>query len=80
VKLALLAPAAMVTEAGTVRFVLLSDKAIAIPPLGAAALALTVQLATPGVLIVVGLQLNDVMVGSTVVTPVTVPPVPDTGR
>ncbi len=80
VKLALLAPAGILTEAGTVRFALLSDKAITMPPLGAAALALTVQVATPGVLIVAGIHPTEVIVGWTVVTLVIVPPVPETGR
>jgi hypothetical protein len=47
VKLALLAPAATVTEAGTVTAVLLLARLTVNPPLGAAAFSVTVQLSVP---------------------------------
>ncbi len=49
VKLAALAPAATITEDGTVKLALLLLNATLAPPLGAAPLKLTVQLVLPGV-------------------------------
>ncbi len=58
----MVAPVATVTEAGTVRAALLSDRVTAVPPVGAAWERVTVQLEEPPETTVIGLQLNDVMV------------------
>lgn len=75
-KLALVAPAAIVTEDGTVRLALLADRVTEAPLLEAAALNVAVQFAVPGVTIVVGVHDNDATVGLIVPEPVIVPPVP----
>jgi hypothetical protein len=80
VKLALVAPADTETEAGTVTLALLPDRVTEAPPLGAAVLNVAVQVAVPGVLIVVGVHVSDVMVVVVVPVPVMVPPVPDNVR
>ena len=59
VKLALLAPAATVTLAGTVAFVLLLDKAIITPPLGAALLKVTVPCELLPPVTLVGLSVSE---------------------
>jgi hypothetical protein len=70
------APAATVTEAGTVSTVLLVFSVTMAPPLGAPALKVTVHTALLVLLNVEGLHDTPVTVGKGVV-PVTVPPVPD---
>ena len=52
VKVAVVAPAATVTDAGTVRLALLLETATAAPPLGADPLRVTAQVEVPGVVIV----------------------------
>jgi hypothetical protein len=59
VKLALLAPAATVTVAGTVTAELLLDRLTLTPPLGAAALSPTVQVSVPAPVIVPLAQLSE---------------------
>jgi hypothetical protein len=77
VNVALAAPAKTVTEAGTVRLVLLSDSVTATPPLGAAALSATEHDEEAGVVIVRGLHETDVRVtGGGAAGAVIVPPVP----
>ncbi|MBK9170139.1 MAG: hypothetical protein IPM24_22120 [Bryobacterales bacterium] len=49
-------PAATVTDGGTTRFALLSDRATVAPPAGAAWVRVTVQVLEPGVAIEVGEQ------------------------
>ena len=58
VKEPLVAPAAIVTLAGTVTLVLLLDKPTLAPPVGAATLSVTVQLEVPGETTLAGLQLT----------------------
>ncbi len=58
-KVAVLAPAATVTEAGTVSRVLLSDKVTETPPVGAALESVTVQVAAAPELMLVGAQTRD---------------------
>ena len=58
VNVALVEPAATVTEAGTLAEALLLDRATLAPPTGAAALSVTVQVLVPGVLTEAGLQLR----------------------
>lgn len=50
------APAGIVTDAGTERLALLSDKVTTEPPAGAGRLSVTVQVLEPGVRIEVGEQ------------------------
>jgi hypothetical protein len=64
VKVAVVAPAATVTEEGVVTLELLSDSATAAPPEGAAAFNVTVQEAEPAVVNEEGEQLS--AVGTTV--------------
>jgi hypothetical protein len=59
VKPAFAAPAAIVTEAGTVRAELLAETAIGIPPAGAGAEMATVQLEDAPAANVVGLQTSE---------------------
>jgi hypothetical protein len=59
-KLAVLLPAATVTEVGVVKSVLLSERATTAPPVGAALFSVTVQLLTPPDVSVAGLQVNPV--------------------
>jgi hypothetical protein len=65
VKVALVAPPAMVTEAGTVRARLPLDKVAATPPAGAAANRDTVQLVEPGVCSELGLHVSALKLGGT---------------
>jgi hypothetical protein len=58
VKLAAVAPAATVTEAGVVSRVLLSEMVTTVPPLGAAALSVTVQMLEAFEARLVGLQVR----------------------
>ena len=58
-KLALLEPAGMVSEAGTVTAESLLDRFMVKPPLGAAALSPTVQLSVPAPVMVPLEQLNE---------------------
>ena len=58
VNVALVDPAATVTEPGTPTEALLLDRATLAPPAGAAALRVTVQVLVPGVLTEAGLQLR----------------------
>jgi hypothetical protein len=72
-KVAEVAPAATVTEAGTVNAALLSDKETTAPPDGAAPVRLTVQVDVPEPVMLLGLQLSpdrDVVVGGIVTVPV----------
>ena len=73
VKVADAAPAAMVTEAGTVSKALLSDSATMAPPVGAGWFRVTVHVVEVPESIVVGLQARSVRLGETIV--VIVPPV-----
>ncbi len=68
-------PAGTVTEAGTERLELLSERATTAPPEGAAPVSETEQVVEPGVAIVVGLQLKALR-PLTICGPVTVPPLP----
>jgi hypothetical protein len=63
-KLPLVAPAAIVTEAGTVTAELLLARLTLRLPLGTAAFVTTVQLSVPAPVIVVGAQLNWVSFGT----------------
>jgi hypothetical protein len=58
VKVALVDPAATVTEAGTPAEALLLDRLTLAPPPGAAAVSVTVQVLAPGVFTEAGLQLK----------------------
>jgi hypothetical protein len=58
VKVALVDPAATVTEAGTLAEALLLDRLTLAPPPGAAAVSVTVQVLAPGVFTEAGLQLK----------------------
>jgi len=58
VKVPVVAPAATVTLPGTVTLELLLDKPTLAPPVGAAALSVTVQLEAPGETTLAGLQLT----------------------
>jgi hypothetical protein len=77
-KLAVVAPAATATEAGTVSEVLLLASVTLSPPVGAAELKITVQLEAALLLTFTGLQVTDEMVGTMMLPPVpeTVIPVP----
>jgi hypothetical protein len=59
VKVAVVAPAATVTLAGTVADALLLDKLTAVPPVGAALLRVTVPVEEAPPVTVVGLKLTD---------------------
>ena len=74
VKITVLDPAGTVTEAGTVRAVLLLLSVTGVPPLGAAALRVTVQFDVPRDVIERGLHVRELSVNG--VPTVTVPPVP----
>lgn len=63
VKAAVVDPAATVTLAGTVTLVLLLDKETGDPPVSAAALRVTVQVADPGALTLDGLHDSPVSAG-----------------
>ena len=81
VKPTLVAPAGTVAEAGTVKLELLSEIVTEAPPAAAAALRVTVQLDVPGVLIVVGLQVNALSVAAGGVTGAVMdPPVPEMAK
>jgi hypothetical protein len=69
-KLALLDPAKTLTVDGTVRFGLLLESPITVPPVGAAPLKLTVQADVPAVASKVGLQLKELRLGADTVPPV----------
>ena len=58
VNVAVVAPAATVTEAGTVRAMLLLERSTAAPPAGAAAVSLTVQAAEEPEATLVGVQVS----------------------
>ena len=72
----LVAPAATVTDAGTVRLALLLDSETTAPPAGAAWLSATVQVEVPAELSDPGLQLRLLTVTLTDPVTVIVPPVP----
>jgi hypothetical protein len=72
-KLAVVAPAVTVTDAGTVSSVLLLASVTLAPPVGAALLKVTVQLEAELVFRLTGLHTTDEMMGT-----VTVPPAPET--
>lgn len=74
VKVAVVAAAATVTEAGIVSAVVLLASVTAAPPVGAAPLKVTVQAVLPELLNVAGVQDTALTVGRTT-PPVTVPPV-----
>lgn len=76
VKVALVAPKGMVIEAGTARLALLSERVINAPPLRAAAFRSAVQIAVPGVFMVLGTHVRDVRIGG-MTAPIIVPPVPE---
>ena len=77
VKLAVVAPEETVTDPGTVRLVLFEESATAVPPLGAAALTVTVQVEVPGALMDVGVHVKELTVGGGGATgAVIVPPAP----
>ena len=71
-------PRGRVTDARTVRLVLLSERVTKAPALGAPPLSVTVQVEEPGVVIVVGLHDTEVreMGGGVIVAAAIVPPVP----
>jgi hypothetical protein len=71
-------PAGTVTEAGTLRLVLLLPTARVTPPGGAAALRVAVHAEVPGVTTVVGIQVKELRV--TAWPSVIVPPIPLTPR
>jgi hypothetical protein len=76
VKFAVVAPAATVTDAGTVNAVLLSDKFTELPPVGAAFDKVTVHAAVPPEVTVVGEHCNPETLGVEE-TNVTTLPVPE---
>lgn len=76
VKFAEEAPAATVTDAGTLRAALLSARETTVPPEGAAWLRRTVQVDVPGALTEAGPQVNPVRVVVVTVATVIVPLVP----
>ena len=76
VKLALVAPAATVTEAGTVTDELLLARLTAKPPVGAAAFRVTVQLSVPAPVIEPLVQLSALSIGTPVPLRVTTAEVP----
>src|ERR1043166_6556984 len=74
VKVAVDAFAGTVTDRGTVRGLLLSDRAMMVPPAGAVRFNVTVQVEVPGTLRGLGLQVSEVILGAgaaTVITPPT---------
>jgi hypothetical protein len=77
-KVALVAPAESVTEAGTVRLALLSDSVTAAPSVGAAFDRVTVQLAVAPETTDVGEHCNVEIVGDDVELTVMTPPAPET--
>jgi hypothetical protein len=70
VKVAVVAAAATVTDAGTVTAALLLAKVTAVPPVGAAVPSVTVQEAVPGPTIEPGVQVSALGVGVTTAAPV----------
>ena len=74
-KVAVVAPAATVTEAGVVTKVLLSERATIAPPVGADASRRTVQVAEPLPTIEVGVQVNEDSPTGADTGTVTIPPV-----
>ena len=77
VKVAVVAPAATVTDAGVVTKVLLSERATRAPPVGADAFNVTVQVADPLPVIVDGAQVNEDNPTGAEAGTVTTPPVAD---
>ena len=78
-KLAVVAPAATVTEGGTARAGLLSDTPTTVPPLGAACDKVTVQVTFPGGVSELGVHVRPVSVGDACHPwTVMVPPLPET--
>ena len=67
-KVALVAPAGTVTEAGTVNEVLSLESVTAAPAAGAVAVNVTVQVPDPGVATVAGLQFSPLKAGRRIVT------------
>ena len=79
VKVAVVAPAATVTEGGTARAELLSDTLTSVPPLGAACDKVTVQVTFPGGVSELGVHVRLVSVGDACHPwTVMVPPLPET--
>jgi hypothetical protein len=76
VKLALVAPAATVTEAGTVTFELLLARLTAKPPVAAAAFSVTVQLSVPEPVMEPFVQVSPVSTGTPVPLKLTTVDVP----
>ncbi len=74
VKVAEVAPAATVTDAGTDTAVLLSERATALPPAGAAWFRVTVQVLEVPAGILVGEHASALMVGDDTVPAVVMPP------
>src|SRR5271169_1813337 len=74
-KVAEVAAAATVTDAGTVRVELVLVRVTVAPPAGAAPLRVTVQVEVPELFKVAGRQARDLTVGKSAAPPVTVPPV-----
>ena len=72
---AVVAPAATVTDDGTVSSELLSDTVTAVPPEGAAPEIVTVHVLFPAEVRLVGAQLNELRLGDVSPGPVIVPPV-----
>ncbi len=70
VKVAVVAPAATLTEAGTVTAALLLDKVTVVPLLGAAVLRVTVQESVPGPTTELLAQVSALGAGVTTATPV----------
>jgi hypothetical protein len=73
-KVAEVAAAGTVTDAGTVRVALVLERVTAAPPVGAALVKVTVQVELPELLRVAGRHVREVTAGKTT-TAVTVPPV-----
>ena len=78
VKVAVVAAAATVTDAGTVRVELVLVRVTEAPPVGAAWVRVTVQVELPELFKAVGTQDKELTVGKTA-PPVTVPPVVESG-
>lgn len=69
-KLAVVAPAATVTEAGTVTAALLLDRLTTVPPLGAAGLTVTVHESVPGAMNALFAQVSELGTDATTAAPV----------
>jgi hypothetical protein len=69
-KFAVVAPAATVTAAGTVRAVLLLDRLTVVPPLGAAGLIVTVHESVPGATNALLVQVSELGTEGTTAAPV----------